>query len=85
MKGCSIKTTYRVQGKNADEKLVSIQVGDVVEVAIIEVNPVTQKLSLSMKEVQFRREQAAISKYMDGHDDSEDSYTLADMLKDKKE
>ncbi len=95
--GAFVKTDEDIEGllhknnlptsseSNSDEELAALRIGDVVEVAIIEINPARQKLSLSMKEAQLKQEQAEISKYMDSDDDSKDSYTLADMLEDKSE
>ena len=71
--------------ENADEKLASLNVGDKIEAAITDVNTSKKKLSLSVREMRYREERSEISKYMDSKDDSSDSYTLADMLKDKEE
>ena len=68
-----------------EEKLTSLNVGDKIKASVTEVNTSKQKLSLSVREMKFREERAEISKYMDGEEESGDSYTLADMLKSKKD
>lgn len=68
-----------------EEKLASLNVGDKIKASVTEVNTSKQKLSLSVREMKFREERAEISKYMDGEEESGDSYTLADMLKSKKD
>ncbi len=73
------------QNEKADEKLASLKVDDDIKAAILEVNVLKRKLSLSVREMHYREERAEISKYMDGSDESPAPYTLADMLKDKGE
>ena len=70
--------------EDPEEKLASLNVGDKIKASVTEVNTGKQKLSLSVREMKFREERAEISKYMDGEEESGDSFTLADMLKGKK-
>ena len=69
--------------EDPEEKLASLNVGDKIKASVTEVNTGKQKLSLSVREMKFREERAEISKYMDGEEESGDSFTLADMLKGK--
>ncbi len=71
--------------EDPEEKLASLNVGDKIKASVTEVNTGKQKLSLSVREMKFREERAEISKYMDGEEESGDSYTLADMFKGKKD
>ena len=71
--------------EDSDEKLSSLKVGDNIEAAVLDINIAQKKLSLSVKELKHSQERAELSKYMDGNDDSEDSFTLADMMKDKQD
>jgi small subunit ribosomal protein S1 len=68
---------------DAEEKLASMNVGDKIKAAVTEVNTSKQKLSLSVREMKYREERAEISKYMDGEQESGESFTLADVLKGK--
>jgi len=70
---------------NAEAKLEELNIGDKMKVSIIEVNTQKKKLSLSVREVKHREERAEISKYMDDEEIENDSYTLADMLKEKED
>ena len=69
--------------EDAEAKLASLNIGDKIKASVTEVNTGKQKLSLSVREMKYREERAEISKYMDSDEESGDSYTLADMLKDK--
>ncbi len=71
--------------EDAEEKLATYNVGDKIKASVTEVNIAKQKLSLSVREMKYREERAEISKYMDGDEETGDSYTLADMLKGKKD
>jgi small subunit ribosomal protein S1 len=71
--------------EDAEEKLASLNVGDKIKASVTDVNTSKQKLSLSVREMKYREERAEISKYMDTDEESGDSYTLADMLKDKED
>ncbi|MDC7239195.1 MAG: 30S ribosomal protein S1 [Spirochaetales bacterium] len=67
-----------------DELLGNYKVGEKISASVIELQPGKQKLSLSVKEMKIREQKKEISKYI--HEDSgdDDTYTLADMLKDKE-
>jgi small subunit ribosomal protein S1 len=69
-----------------DDALKKFKVGDPITAMVIECNPTTQKLSLSIKEMVKRSEQTEIAKYTinNDHDDS-DTFSLADLMKSKKE
>lgn len=71
--------------EDAEEKLASLNIGDKIKASVTEVNTHKQKLSLSVREMKYRQERAEISKYMDSDEESGDSYTLADILKDKED
>jgi small subunit ribosomal protein S1 len=69
-----------------DDVLKKFKVGDPITAMVIECNPTTQKLSLSIKEMVKRSEQSEIAKYTinNDHDDS-DTFSLADLMKSKKD
>jgi small subunit ribosomal protein S1 len=67
-----------------DEVLKKFNVGDPITAMVIEVNPTTQKLSLSIKEMVKRSQQSEIAKYIQADDDG-DTYSLADMMRYKDE
>jgi len=75
------------ENKNDDveARLQSLSIGDKMKASIIEVNTQKKKLSLSVREVQNQEERAEISKYMDDEKVNNDSYTLADMFKEKED
>lgn len=66
-----------------DEVLQKYNVGDTITSMVIECNPVTQKLSLSIKEMIKRSQQSEIAKYIHGNDDEEDTFTFADLMASK--
>ncbi|MGE4453207.1 MAG: 30S ribosomal protein S1 [Sphaerochaeta sp.] len=67
-----------------DEVLKKFNVGDPITAMVVECNPSTQKLSLSIKEMVRRSQQSEIAKYI--HEDSEnDTYSLAEMMRYKDE
>jgi small subunit ribosomal protein S1 len=66
-----------------DEVLQKYNVGDTITAMVIECNPVTQKLSLSIKEMIKRSQQSEIAKYIHGNDDEEDTFTFADLMASK--
>ena len=70
---------------DSEEKLASLNVGEVIKASVIDVNTSKQKLSLSVREMKYREEREEISKYMDDDEEKGDSYTLADMLTEKGE
>jgi small subunit ribosomal protein S1 len=68
-----------------DEVLKKYKVGDPITAMVIECNPTTQKLSLSVKEMVKRNEQSEIAKYIHEEDDDSDTFSLADLMKTKEE
>lgn len=67
-----------------DEKVLEkFKVGDAIKAMVIECNPNTQKLSLSIKEMIKRSEQSEIAKYIHGADDESDTFTFADLMRSK--
>ena len=66
--------------EDPEEKLASLNVGDKIKAAVTDINTSKQKLSLSIREMKYREEQAELSKYMNSDDESSDSFTLADIL-----
>ncbi len=67
-----------------DEILKKYNVGDPITAMVVECNPSTQKLSLSVKEMVRRSQQSEIAKYI--HEDNEnDTYSLAEMMRYKDE
>lgn len=68
-----------------DKVLENFKVGDQVSAAVVEINPQTQKLSLSIKEMIRKNQESEMAKYMADTKEDEDTYSLADMLKAKDE
>lgn len=68
-----------------DEVLSKFKVGDSVTAMIVEINPKTQKLSLSIKEMIKKSQESEMSKYMADSKDDDDTFSLADMLKAKEQ
>ncbi|WP_320130878.1 S1 RNA-binding domain-containing protein [uncultured Sphaerochaeta sp.] len=68
----------------SDEVLKKYKVGDPITAMVVECNPTTQKLSLSVKEMVKRSQQSEIAKYIHEDDDG-DTYSLADMMRSKDE
>jgi len=67
-----------------DEVLKKYKVGEPITAMVVECNPSTQKLSLSVKEMVRRTQQSEIAKYI--HSDNEnDTYSLAEMMRYKDE
>ncbi len=66
-----------------DEVLTKYKVGDAISAIVIECNPNTQKLSLSIKEMIKRSQQSEIAKYIHGNNDEEDTFTFADLMASK--
>ncbi|MCK9287233.1 MAG: (d)CMP kinase [Sphaerochaetaceae bacterium] len=66
-----------------DAVLAKFKVGDPVQAAVLEVNPNTQKLSLSIKELIRKSQQSEISKYIHDDDDS-DTFTFGDLMKSRE-
>lgn len=73
--------------KFSDEVLKNFKVGDEVTAMIVELNPMAQKLGLSIKDMIRKSQESEFSKYIqDDKDDSSDTYNpFADLLnKDEK-
>jgi len=68
-----------------DEVLKKFKVGDPITAMVVELNPSTQKLSLSIKEMIKRSQQSEIAKYIHDDDDESDTFSLADMVRYKDE
>jgi small subunit ribosomal protein S1 len=68
-----------------DEALKKFTVGDPITAMVVECNPSTQKLSLSVKEMVKRSQQSEIAKYIHDDNDDGDTYSLADMMRYKDE
>ncbi|WP_422480632.1 (d)CMP kinase [Pleomorphochaeta sp. DL1XJH-081] len=66
----------------SDEVLKKFKVGDPITAAVVEINPSTQKLSLSIKEMIRKSQQSEISKYI--HDDEGDTFTFGDLMKSRE-
>jgi small subunit ribosomal protein S1 len=66
-----------------DAVLAKFKVGDPVQATVLEVNPNTQKLSLSIKELIRKSQQSEISKYIHDDDDS-DTFTFGDLMKSRE-
>jgi small subunit ribosomal protein S1 len=67
-----------------DAVLDSFKEGDAVTAAVVDVNVNAQKLSLSIKELVRRNQRKEMSKYLH-QDEDDDTFTFADMLKEKDE
>ncbi len=68
-----------------DAVLGKFKVGDPITAMIVECNPTTQKLSLSIKEMVKRSQQSEIAKYIQDDEDDGDTFTFADLMRSKDE
>ena len=68
-----------------DKVLENFKVGDEVTAMVVEINPQTQKLSLSIKEMIKKNQESEMAKYMADGKEDDDTFSLADMLKAKDE
>ncbi len=68
-----------------DKILENYKVGDEITAMVVEINPTTQKLSLSVKEMIKKAQESEMAKYMAETKDDDDSFSLADMMKAKGE
>jgi len=66
-----------------EDALASVDVGAKIKTAVIEVNVERRKLSLSVKEIQIQQERKEMSKYLQDDTSDNDTYTLADAIKNK--
>ena len=69
----------------ADKILENYKVGDSITAMVVEINPQTQKLSLSVKEMIKKNQENEMAMYMSNSQDDSDTFSLADMLNAKKE
>ncbi len=65
-----------------DEVLKRFNIGDKVTAMVMDINPQTQKLSLSIRELVKRNQESEVEKYMSNSDD-DDTVTFADLIKEK--
>jgi small subunit ribosomal protein S1 len=63
--------------------LSKFKVGTPITAMVVEVNPATQKLSLSVKEMIRKSQQTEISKYIHDEDDG-DTYTFGDLMRSRE-
>ncbi|MDC7246306.1 MAG: (d)CMP kinase [Sphaerochaetaceae bacterium] len=66
-----------------DSVLTKFKVGDPISAAVVEINPSTQKLSLSIKEKIRKSQQSEISKYIHDSEDS-DTFTFGDLMRSRE-
>ena len=68
-----------------EEAVQKYKVGDKINVFVVDVNPNKQKAAFSVKEFKRKVQRDEISQYMTSNqDEDEGTYTLGDMIKDKK-
>lgn len=68
-----------------DSVLENFKVGAPITAMVVECNPQTQKLSLSIKEMIKRSQESEMAKYMASNKDDNDTFNLGDLLKSKEE
>mgnify|MGYP000855457735 CR=1 FL=1 len=68
-----------------DSVLEKFKVGAPITSMVVECNPQTQKLSLSIKEMIKRSQESEMAKYMASNKDDNDTFNLGDLLKSKEE
>lgn len=67
-----------------EEAVKKYNVGDKINVFVVDVNPDRQKVAFSVKEFKKKAQREEISQYMSSNnDDNDGAYTLGDMLKTK--
>lgn len=69
----------------SDAVLEKFKVGDPIKAMVVECNPQTQKLSLSIKEMVKRSQESEMAKYMASNEEDDDTYNLGDLWKSKEE
>ena len=69
----------------SDKVLENFKVGDPITAMVVEINPQTQKLSLSIKEMIKKNQESEMAKYMADNDEDDDTFSLGDILKAKDE
>ncbi len=68
----------------SDEILKRYNVGDTINAVVMDINPQTQKLSLSVRELVRRNQESEVEKYMSNSED-DDTVTFADLISSSKE
>jgi len=72
------------RNESFEEAIKKFSVGEKVKCVVTEVNPVRQRLSLSIRELQRQEQRQELQKYI--HDDQDGgTVTLGDMLKEKQD
>ena len=67
-----------------EEAVKKYNVGDKINVYVVDVNPDKQKVAFSVKEFKKKQQRDEISQYMSSaNDDDEGAFTLGDFLKNK--
>ena len=67
-----------------EEAVKKYNVGDKINVYVVDVNPDKQKVAFSVKEFKKKQQRDEISQYMSSaNDDNEGAFTLGDFLKNK--
>ena len=69
----------------SDKVLENFKVGDPITAMVVEINPQTQKLSLSIKEMIKKNQESEMAKYMADNDEDDDTFSLGDLLKARDE
>ena len=68
-----------------EEAVKKYNVGDKINVYVVEINPEKQKAAFSVKEFKKKMQRVEISQYMSASDNDEDgAFTLGDLLKNKQ-
>lgn len=67
-----------------EDSIKKYEVGSPIKVVITELSPERQKLSLSVRDLERKQQQAEMSRFMDEGSSSE-GFTLGDLLKEKKD
>jgi small subunit ribosomal protein S1 len=66
-----------------EEAIVKYKEGDTVKAVVTEINPVKQRLSLSIRQLERKQQREELQKYIH-NDDSESTVTLGDIIKNKE-
>ncbi len=68
-----------------EEAVTKYKVGDKISVFVVDVLPEKQKVSFSVRDIKRQREREEMERYMSSNqDEDEGSFTLGDMIKNKK-
>ena len=80
----SLKGAVETCNKKYEEAVKKYNVGDKINVYVVDVNPDKQKVAFSVKEFKKKQQRDEISQYMSSaNDDNEGAFTLGDFLKNK--